>query len=99
MKKKIKASKSLLSNEQVCYVCGCTGVHRHHIYYGTANRKISEKYGCWVWLCPDHHNMSDAGVHFDKRLDLALKAECQERWEKEYGTREDFRRIFGKNFL
>ena len=96
---KSKPSKSILSNEQVCYVCGCHGVHRHHIFYGTANRKLSEKYGCWCWLCPDHHNMSDAGVHFDKRLDLALKAECQERWEETYGNRAEFRKIFGKSFL
>ena len=99
MGKTRKVSKSLLSNDQVCIVCGCTGVHRHHIFYGTANRKLSEKYGCWCWLCPDHHNMSDAGVHFNKQLDLTLKMECQERWEEEFGTREDFRRIFGKNFL
>lgn len=95
----MKTSKSLLSNVQSCYVCGCKGVHKHHIFYGTANRKLSEKYGCWVWLCPDHHNMSDAGVHFNKPLDLKLKMECQERWEEEFGTREEFRRIFGKNFL
>ena len=43
--------------------------------------------------------MSDAGVHFNKQLDLTLKIECQERWEEEFGSREDFRRIFGKNFL
>ena len=92
-------SKSLMSNQQACYVCGGIGVQRHHIFYGTANRKLSEKYGCWVWLCPEHHNMSDEGVHFNKALDIKLKQECQEKWEAEYGSRDKFIRVFGKNFL
>lgn len=91
--------KSLISNNKSCYVCGCPTVHKHHIFYGTANRKQSEKYGCWVWLCPYHHNMSNDGVHFNRELDLQIKRECQERWEAEYGTREEFRNIFGKNYL
>ena len=99
MKKKAKASKSLLSNEQVCYVCGCTGVHRHHIFFNTANRKLSEKYGCWVNLCPNHHNMSNESVHFNRQMDLALKAECQQKWEEIYGDRTEFRKIFGKSWL
>ncbi len=91
--------KSLISNDKTCYVCGRNTVHKHHIFYGTANRKQSEKYGCWVWLCPYHHNMSNDGVHFNRELDLQIKRECQERWEAEYGTREEFRNIFGKNYL
>lgn len=91
--------KSLISNNKSCYVCGCNTVHKHHIFYGTANRKLSEKYECWVWLCPYHHNMSNDGVHFNRELDLQIKRECQERWEAEYGTREEFRNIFGKNYL
>lgn len=68
------------------------------VFYGTANRKKSEEFGCWVYLCANHHNMSNAGVHFNKELDLKLKQRCQEEFEK-YGSREDFRRIFGKNYL
>ena len=92
-------SKSLMSNQQACYVCGGIGVQKHHIFYGTANRKLSEKYGCWVWLCPAHHNMSDDGVHFNKALDTKLKQECQEKWEAEYGDRDKFRKIFGKSWI
>lgn len=91
--------KSLISNDKTCYVCGCNTVHKHHIFYGTANRKQSEKYGCWVWLCPYHHNMSNDGVHFNRELDLQIKRECQERWEEVHGNRDEFRKIFGKSYL
>lgn len=90
--------ESILSNERRCYVCGSTeNLHKHHIFFG-ANRKWSEKYGCWVYLCAAHHNMSNKGVHNDRMLDLKLKAECQRAFEKDH-TREEFMRIFTKQWL
>jgi hypothetical protein len=93
-------SKSIISNTKICFVCGSNhNLHKHHIFYGTANRKISEKYGCWIYLCPTHHNMSNSGVHFNKRLDSQLKWIAQQKWEETYGTRKDFICLFGKNYL
>lgn len=93
-------SRSLISNEHECYVCGQVyDLHRHHIFYGTANRRLSENYGCWCWLCGWHHNLSDVGVHFNKKLDLRLKKVCQEAWEREYGGRSDFIAVFGRSWL
>ena len=91
--------KSILSNKKECYICGSPNdLHRHHIFFG-ANRRLSEQFGAWVYLCARHHNMSDEGVHFNRETDLTLKRTAQELWEKEYGTRDDFRRIFGKSWL
>jgi hypothetical protein len=93
--------KSIISNERACVVCGAeNSLHRHHIYHGTANRKLSEKYGCWCYLCARHHNMSDQGVHSDNLLDLKLKKWCQEILEKDYGwTRQRMIKTFGRNYL
>ena len=92
-------SKSIISNDKVCYVCGETRLlHKHHIFFGTANREQSEKYGCWVWLCYAHHNGSNAGVHFNKKLDDRLKRTAQEKFIEKYKDK-DFRTIFGKNYL
>lgn len=91
-------SKSIIDNEKRCIFCGDTVVHKHHCYGGKANRRLSEKYGCWVYLCPKHHNMSNEGVHFNKYLDLMLKMYCQQEFEKEH-TRDEFRAIFGKSYL
>ena len=46
-----------------------------------------------------HHNMSNAGIHFDHEFDLQVKRECQERWEDKYGGREQFIKVFGKSYL
>ena len=94
------ATKSIVSNERVCWVCGTPyGLHKHHVYEGTANRKLSEKFGCWVYLCGNHHNLSDEGVHYNKELDDKLKDFTQRRFEEFLGSREDFRRIFGKSYI
>lgn len=90
--------KSILSDVKRCYVCGSYPVHRHHIFYGTANRKKSEQYGCWIYLCPRHHNMSNEGVHFNKNLDLAIKRQCEKRFKEVY-PKLDFIKIFGKSYL
>lgn len=92
--------KSLLSNDRKCYICGSPyNLHKHHIFYGTANRRQSERYGCWVYLCYFHHNGSDAGVHFSKPVDERLKQKCQEAFEAQVGSRSDFISIFGRNYL
>lgn len=75
-------------------------MHKHHVFYGTANRRKSEEDGCWVWLCAKHHNMSDEGVHFDKKLDLELKIVVELMWLEYYSkTIEDFIKRYGKNYL
>ena len=86
-----------MSNERKCYVCGTTSnLHKHHIYFA-AFRSVSEKYGCWCYLCGRHHNQSNEGVHFDRNLDLQLKRKCQEEFSKHYDI--DFTSVFRKNYL
>lgn len=93
-------SDSLMSTERRCYLCGNPDVHKHHIYAGTGRRDASEREGCWVYLCPPHHNMSDFGVHFDKQLDERLKRLCQKRWMARTGkSRDEFRAIFGRSYV
>jgi hypothetical protein len=91
--------ESVLQKVKECYVCRTTmNLQDHHICYGTANRKQSEKYGLKVWLCQEHHT-GNTGVHFNKDLDMHLKKIAQEHFEAEIGSREDFRRIFGRSYL
>ena len=92
--------KSIIQQNKECYVCQkISGLHDHHIFFGSKNRKVSELYGLKVWLCYEHHNGSNDGVHFNKDLDLHLKRLAQQEYEKKYGTREDFRETFGRNYL
>lgn len=91
--------ESIIQKEKECYITGSiNNLHCHHIF-GGANRKLSEKYGLKVWLRADWHNMSNYGVHFNRTLDLQLKQVGQLAFESRFGTREDFRRIFGKSYV
>ena len=91
--------RSILQTKKECKVCGSPYVQKHHVY-GGARRQISEREGCWVWLCPWHHNMSDDAVHFNHNFDEELKVECQLAWmTKNHATREDFIAVFGKGYV
>lgn len=92
-------SVSLLSHKKCCYLCGTEyGLHKHHIFYGTGKRVISEKWGCWVWLCGIHHNLSNYSVHYNIELDNAIKQDCQRAFESKY-SHQDFMQTFKKNYL
>lgn len=81
-----------------CMVCGRPYPEVHHVLYGTANRKWSDKYGLVVPLCHEHHRGSYLSPHFNREFDLKLKQYAQERFQEEY-PELNFREIFGKNFL
>lgn len=91
--------ESIIQKEKECFLCKSPYVHKHHIFFGTANRKLSEQDGLTVWLCPMHHNASRFGVHFNIDLDDDLKQLAQSKWEEKYGTREEFIKRYGKNHL
>lgn len=63
--------------EKECVVCGDINTIKHHVFEGTANRKISDKLKAIIYLCPKHHNMSDEGIHFNKKLELQEKRKMQ----------------------
>lgn len=90
---------SVISDEKICVICGSRiNLHRHHVYGGTANRRLSEREGCWVYLCYEHHE-GNTGVHNDAALSRALKQRTQIAWMEKNGTEEDFRAIFGRSWL
>ena len=75
------------------------GLHRHEVFFG-GNRKKSIKYGLVVFLTPEMHNMSNAGVHFNHDFDMELKRIGQKAAMEYYGwDLKQFREIFGKNYL
>lgn len=81
-----------------CMFTGSAPVERHHIF-GASNRKNSEKYGFVVPLRPDLHPNGVFAGKDAKSIDTKLKTMAQEYFEKHHGTREEFLRIFGRNYL
>lgn len=96
----MKRDKSIIQKDMSrCYVCGTTlDLHTHEVFFGTADRKKSIEWGCYVKLCARHHNMSSEGVHLNNWLNRKLKEETQRAFEKLYGH-DKFIEIFHRNYL
>lgn len=96
--------KSIIQEDKTqCFLCGRNaqadywGLDEHHVY-GGSNRKLSEQYGLKVYLC--HHSCHLFGVHKNAELSRQLKAKVQQIAMNYYKwSIEDFRCIFGKNYL
>lgn len=100
--------KSIMHDKSdgTCYLCmllhedhSRKQTQEHHVFYGTANRKLSEKYGLKVYLCMEHHTY-DGGpeaVHRNNDIDTRLKEMAQIDFETKYPTL-CFRAIFGKTY-
>jgi hypothetical protein len=90
--------KSIMQEDtNYCYMCGRYGTEIHHIFFGTSNRKMSDRYKCVVGLCYEHHR-GNSGVHHNRELDLELKRMAQKRFQDIY-PEYDFLAIFGRNYL
>ena len=105
------------TDRDTCYVCGCYleswNRNEHHIFYGTANRKVSEREGLKVYLCRECHTQGRYSVHRNpnKGADKTLKMDAQTLWEQRYinahpneenaekAAREAFRTLFGRSYL
>lgn len=104
-------AKSIMQNEKECWLCRIraaaagyygelhhTGLHRHHVMFGTGNRKLSEHYGLWVWLCVAHHEYGPEAVHTNREIREMLCQEAQRVFEGKY-SHEKYMEVFGKNWL
>ena len=100
-KKKQKHHESIIPGNQkgTCWVCDQRGYTETHHIFGGSNRKYSEEYGLTVNLCLRHHRESPHAVHQNKDLMNELHRIGQIEFERKCGSREEFIRIFGKNYL
>ena len=94
--------ESIIKQSKSCFFCGSErALERHHILKGSANRKLAEEDGLWVWLCPECHRGTN-GVHGKNghEKDVTLKLTAEYAWLKYYNLSEtDFRLRYGKNYL
>lgn len=90
--------KSILQDKKECFVTGRTeGLHKHHVMNGPLREK-SEKFGLYIWLVPELHNMSSKGIHFDQEFDLRVKRYAQKIFEEKY-SHNLWMEVFHKNYL
>lgn len=70
----------------------------HHVLKGS-RRKLSDKYGLTVWLRHDLHMALHDHRKPCETLENDLKKVAQQAFEDNGGTREEFLKIFGANYL
>ena len=93
------ASESIITQSKRCFYCGSeVGLQRHHCVKGSANRRLAESDGLWIWICPYHHDFihgKDGHAH-----DLTLHRIAEEKWLKHYKKEiPDWIERYGKNWL
>ena len=76
------------------------GLDKHHVIYGTANRRLSDQTGLWVYLCKRHHNLdnSPVAVHFNRAVREELCRDAQRAYLRDHSF-EDWMEKFGRNYL
>lgn len=95
----MKPKKSIMTEDfDSCFLCGMVASHIHHVYGGNGRRNISDREGFIVPLCVACHT-GDQGVHHNRRKDLILKQECEQRYLDLGHSRRDFIKLIGRNYL
>ena len=80
-----------------CFICGkFTPLEEHHVWHGTANRRLADKDGLTVYLCPEcHRELHDKG-----KADRLLMALGEIYWLLRYDmTKEEFIKRYGRSEL
>lgn len=93
-------------DDRTCYLCmllrddysARVDLQEHHAMPGTANRRLSERYGLKVYLCVEHHLVGPEAVHNNIRLLRLLQENAQMAFERRY-SHEKWMEVFGRNFI
>lgn len=79
-----------------CYICGSNyQMTKHEIFEGSARRINSMKYGFVLPLCLKCHRKYQENILFN----LNWKIKAQKCFENNYGTRDEFIKLFKKNYI
>lgn len=101
-------AKSILHDkkDRTCFLCMMLHgddsykdvLHEHHVIFGWANRRLSEKHGLKVYLCLCHHEIGIEAIHMNDRINKMVQAYAQRAFEKKW-PEKNFREIFGRNYI
>lgn len=91
--------KSIINNKKECFICGAkSNLEVHHIFFGNPWRKISDREGFTIYLCPEHHRTGPEAPHQNREIDLDYKRLAQRCYEDTH-SREEFIKLIGRNYL
>lgn len=82
-----------------CFICRRPATDNHHCLFGS-KRAMADKHKLVVGLCRDCHNkVHNPRTEAEQEMQNYLKREAQFAFEDKVGSREDFRKIFGRSYL
>jgi hypothetical protein len=87
--------------DERCELCGSRAEHLHHIFYGRADRKKSDKYNLIIPLCQRchwevHYEHNIGTGNMGKQKNEYLKKLGYQFFIENIGTRQEFYNIFKK---
>lgn len=87
--------------QSICFFCGNQKEVEHHLLFGKGIRQLAEEDGLKVPCCNRCHNTGpvEERVHDNPMGEKLSKLLGQIFYEKEIGTREEFRKRYGKSYL
>ncbi len=97
----MKKSKQIVTDsDRYCIFCGKSTEAEHHLLFGN-KRALAEKDGLKVPICNNCHNTGPvlSRIHDNPMAEILSKMLGQAIYEAKIGTREDFRRRYGKSYL
>ena len=87
---------SVFSNDtERCYLCGSTYKLTWHEIYSGKNRQNSMKNGLCLRLCLNCHSKEQE----DSQFNDYWRKQVQLYWEENTGSREEFIKVFRRNYL
>lgn len=96
-----KTKSIVTEHEKICFFCGRPAECEHHLLFGSGIRELAEQDGLKVPVCNKCHNMGAAieRIHDNIMAEKLSKMLGQAVYEKQIGTREEFRTRYGKSYL
>ena len=87
--------------ENICFFCGKTAECEHHLVFGRGIRQLAEEDGLKVPSCHACHNIGEvkSRIHDNPMAEKLSKMLGQAVFEKEIGSREEFRKRYHKSWL
>ena len=87
---------SIMPKSNIYSTTKIKGCEKHHIFGGIANRPKSEQYGLFVWMNEEQHRYLTEHPLENLKLKKIAQATFMSYYKK---TKEEFREIFGRNYL
>lgn len=94
--------KSIVTDyTKICFICGKPATAEHHLIFGNGLRDLADQDGLKVPICNDCHTSGELvrRIHDNPMAEKLSKRLGQAVFEGKIGSREEFQKRYGVNYL